>query len=56
MLTTDEICDKLLVLYDVEDLIELLQITATELLERFDDKIELYYDRLHAEVSDGEGA
>lgn len=42
MLTYDEIRDKLLVTYDVELLLELLQISAEELLDRFDDRLETH--------------
>lgn len=43
MLTMDEIRDKLLTQYDTELLLELLQINAEELLDRFDDKLEIHY-------------
>lgn len=50
--TLDEICDILLVQYDVELLIELLQITPEELLERFEDKLTEHYDKLNEELGE----
>lgn len=46
MLTPNEICEKLIVFYEVDLIIELLQISAEELLERFEDRIETHYDRI----------
>ena len=54
MLTTDELCDKLVHILDTELLIEALQITPDELLERFADKVELHWDKL-IEVIDDDG-
>ena len=50
--TLDEICGILLVRYDAELLIELLQISATELLERFEDKLTEHYDELNKELDE----
>jgi len=52
--TLNEICDILLIRYDTELLIELLQISAEELLERFEDKVSQNYDKLCKETSDAE--
>ena len=51
-LTMSEMCAKLVSQYDVELLIELLHISADELLERFDDKIEERWDYLQEELDD----
>ena len=39
MLTLEEIKERILKVYDPDDLLEGLQITAEELLDRFDDKL-----------------
>ena len=39
MFTLEELKEKILKLYDPDDLIEALGITAEELLDRFDDKL-----------------
>ena len=44
MLTVDEIIERLLTEYEVDDIITLLDIRSEELLERFDDKIDEHYD------------
>lgn len=46
MLTMEELCDKLLIYYDADLLVEALQISATEILERFEDKVEIHYNKL----------
>ena len=51
-MTMDELCDKLMEQYDVELLLELLQINAEELLDRFEDRIEAHWDRLQEAVED----
>jgi len=55
-LTLDELRDKLLDQYDPDDLIELLQISAEELLDRFEDKLinrfETLQDEFLEEVED----
>jgi hypothetical protein len=43
-LTMDEIKERILVRYDADDLIEALDISAEELLDRFEDK---FINRLH---------
>ena len=39
MLTLEEIKERILKLYDPDDLLEGLQITAEEILDRFEDKL-----------------
>lgn len=51
-LTMPELHEILLESYDIELLIELLQINATELLERFQDKIELFEDKILEALDD----
>lgn len=48
-LTSDEIVGILLSNYDAPELLELLDISAEQLLERFDDIITREYDRLNEE-------
>ena len=43
-LTMDEIKERILVRYDADDLVEALEISAEELLDRFEDK---FINRLH---------
>ena len=45
MLTTKELIEAILQYYDVDMLVEELDINATELLERFDDKLILNLDK-----------
>lgn len=45
-LTTRELIEKLAAYYDEVSLLELLDIRAKELLERFEDRVELHYDKL----------
>lgn len=40
MLTLRETKERLLYIYDAEDFLEYLQITAEEILDRFEDKLE----------------
>ena len=44
--TYEELCDRLLVHTDTLELIELLGVTPEELLERFEDKVELNRDEI----------
>jgi len=44
--TYDEMCDRILVRLEVLDLVELLDITVKELLDRFEDKVMLQQDEL----------
>ena len=52
MLTFKELCEKLLVRYDAEDLIDLLEISSTELLDRFEDKIELHILKIEGAIDE----
>lgn len=49
-LTLNEIVERLLHQYDILDIIELLDISAEDLLERFEDKLEKHFDKLEEEV------
>lgn len=55
MLTFEDLCEKILVRYDADDLIEVLQISAKELLERFEDKIEIHVEKLVEAVDELDG-
>lgn len=55
MLTLGELREKLLVRYDADDLLEVLQISAQELLERFEDKIEIHVEKLVEAVDELDG-
>ena len=46
MLTIEELCERILKQYDADLLLETLQISAKDLLERFEDKVELHYYKL----------
>lgn len=52
MLPFEELCDKLVHILDTELIIEALQITPEEILQRFQDKVELHYDKLLEVVED----
>lgn len=54
MLTLDEVCEKLLVRYDTELLVELLSIEAPELLDRFEDKLELHREAIEEALDESE--
>ena len=49
-LTLDEIKEKLLDVYDPDDLIEALEITSEEILDRFEDKLIKRFDKFHEEL------
>ena len=51
-LTIDELCARIKNQWDVELIIEALQITADELLDRFDDKVSEHYEKLNEEMED----
>jgi len=51
-LTQAEIVEKLLQRYDPEDLLELLDISSEELLDRFEDKVINRFEQLEEEVDD----
>lgn len=50
MLTLDELKEKLLHAYDIELLIELLQIEGPELLDRFEDRLMMKATELQKEI------
>ena len=56
MLTLEETKEKILRFYDPDDLLEALQITSDELLDRFEDKLivrlEEFWDELLEEEED----
>lgn len=51
-LTLDELCAKLLTQYDELLICEVLDITAEDLVERFDDRVADRYDELMEELED----
>lgn len=51
-LTLEEIKDRLLRLYDPDDLLEALQISAEELLDRFEDKLIRRLDEFQEELEE----
>ena len=53
-LTMDEIKERILRAYDPDDLVEALEITADELMDRFEDKLINRLDRFEEELEDEE--
>lgn len=53
-LTYNEIVERLLEHYDIMDIVELLKISAEDLIDRFEDRVEMYFDKLEEEVNDEE--
>lgn len=53
MLTLYELKEKLLTLYDPDDILMLLEIEAEELLDRFEDRLIINFNKLQEEVWDG---
>ena len=51
-LTLEEIKERLLRLYDPDDLIESLQISAEDILDRFEDKLLLKLDEFQEDLED----
>ena len=51
-LTMDEVIERILARYDVEDLLEALDITSEELLDRFEDKFINRLDLFAEEVDE----
>ncbi len=51
-LTLDEIKEKILHLYDPDDLLEALQISSEEILDRFEDKLIRKLDQFTEELED----
>ena len=54
MLTLEEIKERILRLYDPDDLLEGLQITAEELLDRFEDKLINRLDQFEEDMMEEE--
>lgn len=54
MLTLEEIKERILKLYDPDDLLEGLQITAEELLDRFEDKLINRLDQFEEDLMEEE--
>ena len=54
MLTLEEIKERILKLYDPDDLLEGLQITAEELLDRFEDKLINRLDQFEEDMMEEE--
>lgn len=50
MLTLDEIKERLLKLYDPDDILEALQITTEDLLDRFEDRVIYNLDAFNEEL------
>jgi adenylate kinase family enzyme len=51
-LTLEEIKERLLKLYDPDDLLEALQISAQEILDRFEDKLIRRLDSFQEEIEE----
>jgi hypothetical protein len=54
MLTLEEIKERILKVYDPDDLLEGLQITAEELLDRFEDKLINRLDQFEEDLMEEE--
>ena len=52
MLTLDEIHEKILLQYDPEDVLELLEISTEDLLDTFHFRLVEHYDKLNEELSE----
>ena len=53
-LTLEEIKERLLRFYDPDDLLEALQISSEELLDRFEDKLLLRLDKFQEDLEEEE--
>ncbi len=53
--TFDELCGKLTAQVDTLELIELLQISSEELLDRFEDRIMIHRDKLEEYIDESTG-
>ena len=51
-LTLDEIKERILQYYDPDDLLEALQISSDEILDRFEDKLMKRLDEFHEELEE----
>ena len=54
MLTLEEIKERLLKSYDVDDLVEALDVSPEELLDRFEDKLINRLDRFNEELQEND--
>lgn len=52
MLTLEELKSRLADNYDEITILEVLHISSEDLVERFEDRVEKYYDRLAYELTD----
>jgi hypothetical protein len=52
MLTLEDLYEKILHKLDIEELIELLQVSSDDLLDRFEDRVEIYMGKLLEAVED----
>ena len=51
-LTMDEVIERILARYDAEDLLEALDISSEELLDRFEDKLLLRLDKFQEDLEE----
>jgi|TARA_R110002020_G_C15665554_1_gene717267 hypothetical protein len=54
MYTLDELREKLLTRYEIDDIIELLDISSEELVDRFEDKVINRIEKLQLEIEEME--
>ena len=54
MYTLDELREKLLTRYEIDDIIELLDINSEELVDRFEDKVINRIEKLQLEIEEME--
>lgn len=52
MLTINEICDRISMRYDPDEVVEMLEISTDDLLDRFDHKVIELYSKLNEELQD----
>jgi hypothetical protein len=52
MLTLEDLHEKILHKLDIEELIELLQVSSDDLLDRFEDRVEIYMGKLLEAIED----
>ncbi len=55
MLSLDELKERLLQFYDPDDLLEALEITSEEILDRFEDKLDMNMSKFWEELESYEG-
>lgn len=51
-LTHDELCDRILLHYDAEQVLEVLHISVEDLLNRFDDRVTEHFEKLEEELDE----